>query len=239
MTRHLTDELSDYADRRMSGPALLAWDRHVSVCEHCRYAVTAERRMLSSLRSGPPSVSPHLQAMLLSLADSAPTVAGPSPAPGHRAPWACADGASPAASPHFPPSQRAPWALANAGDAVPDRGAVPPIPIALAPVAPFRLPTVAPAAPALHRSLRRAAALAGLAASATVAAAWAVGVAGPVQQPTLNPAARLTYPTFGADTTGLAVPAIAPLTPGTHREHLTIPAGLDSAIPDTPERSDR
>ena len=217
MTRHLTDELSDYADRRMSGPALLAWDRHVSVCEHCRYAVTAERRMLSSLRSGPPSVSPHLQAMLLSLAD----------------------GASTAASPHFPPSQRAPWALANAGDAVPDRGAVPPIPIALAPVAPFRLPTVAPAAPALHRSLRRAAALAGLAASATVAAAWAVGVAGPVQQPTLNPAARLTYPTFGADTTGLAVPAIAPLTPGTHREHLTIPAGLNSAIPDTPERSDR
>ena len=217
MTRHLTDELSDYADRRMSGPALLAWDRHVSVCEHCRYAVAAERRMLSSLRSGPPSVSPHLQSMLLALADSAPTAAGPSAAPGHRTPWASV----------------------VAGDAAPDRGAVPPIPTALAPVTPFRLPTVAPAAPALHRSLRRAAALAGLAASATVAAAWAVGVAGPAQPPTLNPSARLTYPTFGSDTTGLAVPAIAPLTPGTHREHLTIPAGLTNAIPDTPERSDR
>ena len=57
----------------MSGPALLAWDRHVAVCEHCRYAVATERRMLTSLRSGPPVVSAQLQAMLLALADNALT----------------------------------------------------------------------------------------------------------------------------------------------------------------------
>jgi hypothetical protein len=213
VTRHLTDELSDYADRRMSGPALLAWDRHVAVCEHCRYAVATERRMLTSLRSGPPVVSAQLQAMLLALADNALT------APDSR-PTLRDSAGSPGASPVR-------------------QAAVPPIPLAPNPLIALRLPTVPPSAPALHRSLRRAAALAGLAASASVAAAWAVGVAGPTQQPSLAPSARLTYPTFGT-TTPEAVPAIARLTAGGRLNPLTIPAGRNgTTTPDTTERSDR
>lgn len=72
MSRHLGDQLSAYVDRRLPAAALLAWDRHVVVCAHCRYAVDQERGVLASLRSAPdPCVSESLQALLLGLGNNA------------------------------------------------------------------------------------------------------------------------------------------------------------------------
>jgi len=71
MSRHLGDHVSAYVDRRLPGSALAAWDRHVLVCAHCRYAVDQERGLLASLRSAPaPGVSESLQALLLGLGDA-------------------------------------------------------------------------------------------------------------------------------------------------------------------------
>ncbi len=71
------------------------------------------------------------------------------------------------------------------------------------------LPTVAPAAPALHRSPRRAAVLAGLAAGASAAAAIGLAVASPVAvgpSPSRPPVARVPgTPTVGAETAVLLV----------------------------------
>ncbi len=64
------------------------------------------------------------------------------------------------------------------------------------------LRTVAPAAPALHRSPRRAAVLAGLAAGASAAAAFGLAVAAPTisATPSRQPVARVPGPTFNAET---------------------------------------
>ena len=68
MSRHLGDQVSAYVDRRLPGSALSAWDRHVVVCAHCRYAVDQERSLLASLRTAPaPCVSDSLQALLLGM----------------------------------------------------------------------------------------------------------------------------------------------------------------------------
>ena len=150
MSRHLTDELSAYVDRRPSPPQLLLWDRHVVVCQHCRYAVDEERRILTSLREGPvPQASASLHAMLLQLASQQPSVptaaAGRGEGPGiPRAPWGSLEGTG------FPP-----------GD--PKLAAA------------FRLPTVSPRAPAHYRSLRRTAVVVGLVAGASAAATWTFG----------------------------------------------------------------
>lgn len=58
MTRHLGEQLSAYVDRRLDPAVLVAFDRHVTVCIGCRYAVDQERILLASLRTaaepGPP-----------------------------------------------------------------------------------------------------------------------------------------------------------------------------------------
>lgn len=73
MSRHLGDQVSAYVDRRLPASALSAWDRHVVVCAHCRYAVDQERGLLASLRTAPaPCVSDSLQALLLGLGDASP-----------------------------------------------------------------------------------------------------------------------------------------------------------------------
>jgi len=81
------------------------------------------------------------------------------------------------------------------------RGGVPAIPPAPRAVRQLRvpIPTVAPAAPALHRSPRRAAMVAGLAAGASAAAAIglavaAPGTASPMPSPSRQPIARVPGP---------------------------------------------
>lgn len=59
-----------------------------------------------------------------------------------------------------------------------DRRTVPPVPRPVAPMSFSPVPVVHRAAPALHRSARRATVFAGLAAGATAAAAWTVAVSG-------------------------------------------------------------
>ncbi len=82
-SQHLGQMLSLYADRSLPPPALLACDRHVSICPGCRAAAEAERRMLRSLRSSAtPGLSHRLESVLLGLAaDSMPPMVtgGPSP----------------------------------------------------------------------------------------------------------------------------------------------------------------
>lgn len=94
-------------------------------------------------------------------------------------------------------------ALMGLADAPPGLAPVPPAPPRLrlhlaevsfrdrAPAAPERLATVAPTAPALHRSPMRAAVVASLAATASVAAAWGLTVVplnSPVRGPERQPA---------------------------------------------------
>ncbi len=89
----------------------------------------------------------------------------------------------------------------------------PPVPEAPASVRAMRLPTIAPAAPALHRSPVRAAMMAGLAAGATAAAAWSLTVSGvgpPGPSPARQPAARLP----GATTATIAQSAVSYLNTG-------------------------
>lgn len=82
-SQHLGQTLSLYADRSLPASALLACDRHVSICPGCRAAAEAERRMLRSMRSSAtPGLSHRLESALLGLAaDSTPPVvmSGPSP----------------------------------------------------------------------------------------------------------------------------------------------------------------
>ena len=82
---------------------------------------------------------------------------------------------------------------------------IPPIPRAPESVRQLRVPTVAPAAPALHRSPRRAAAIAGLAASASAAAAIGLAVVGP--GPGASASLRTPAPRAPGATAVTAVPA--------------------------------
>ena len=121
---------------------------------------TRSERLLTSLRSGPtPGFSADLQSMLLAMAQPAPATAA-SPAVGLTD-----DAVAPASSG---------WLRGRSRP-----NGVPPIPRAPESVRQLRVPTVAPAAPALHRSPRRAAAIAGLAAGASAAAAIGLAVVGP------------------------------------------------------------
>ncbi|MEP6629490.1 MAG: hypothetical protein ABJA89_03420 [Lapillicoccus sp.] len=157
MTRHLGLQVNAYVDQRLDASALRAFDQHLVVCLVCRHAAEEERRLLASLRSGPtPGFSADLQSMLLALAEPAlPTVAS--------------------SPPTSPLRSVSPFAARG------DRSAPPLSPIPRAPesVRQLRVPTVPPASPALHRSPRRAAMVAGLAAGASAAAAFGLAVAGP------------------------------------------------------------
>jgi Putative zinc-finger len=154
-------QVSAYVDHRLDAQQLHAFDQHLAVCLVCRYAADEERRLLTSLRSGPtPGVSADLQSMLLAMAQATPTRSDSS------TDGDLLDEPSPAASPGWLRGRSRPTG-------------VPPIPRAPESVRQLRVPTVAPAAPALHRSPRRAAAIAGLAAGASAAAAIGLAVVGP------------------------------------------------------------
>jgi hypothetical protein len=152
-------QVSAYVDRRLDARALHAFDQHLAVCLVCQHAADEERRLLTSLRSGPtPGLSADLQTMLLAMAQ---------PTPSGSASGSL--GGEPVATP-------APFSWVR-GRSRPT--GIPPIPPAPESVRQLRVPTVAPAAPALHRSPRRAAAIAGLAAGASAAAAIGLAAVGP------------------------------------------------------------
>jgi len=135
VTRHLGLQVSAYVDGRLDARQLHAFDQHLAVCLVCRHAADEERRLLTSLRSGPtPGFSADLQSMLLAMAQPA-------------APAAPDDDLAVAAT---TPS----WLRGMTRPSGP-----PPIPRAPESVRQLRVPTVAPASPALHRSPRRAAAI--------------------------------------------------------------------------------
>ncbi|HEU4998004.1 MAG TPA: zf-HC2 domain-containing protein [Lapillicoccus sp.] len=166
MSRHLGMQVSAYVDHRLDARTQHAFDQHLAVCLVCRHAADEERRLLTSLRSGPtPGFSADLQSMLLAMAQPAPAEAAAE-------------------------SQLSP--------------AVPPIPRAPESVRQLRVPTVAPAAPALHRSPRRAAAIAGLAAGASAAAAIGLAVAGP--GPAGSASLSVTTPRTAGTATATAIP---------------------------------
>ena len=73
MSRHLGMQVSAYVDHRLDARAEHAFDQHLAVCLVCRHAADEERRLLTSLRSGPtPGFSADLQSMLLAMAQPAP-----------------------------------------------------------------------------------------------------------------------------------------------------------------------
>jgi hypothetical protein len=154
-------QVSAYVDRRLDARVLHAFDQHLAVCLVCQHAADEERRLLTSLRSGAtPGVSADLQSMLLAMAQ---------PAEAGSAPRSPSRGGEPVATP-----VSSGWMRGR-----PRPTEIPPIPRAPESVRQLRVPTVAPAAPALHRSPRRAAAIAGLAAGASAAAAIGLAVVGP------------------------------------------------------------
>lgn len=179
-------QVSAYVDRRLDARVLHAFDQHLAVCLVCRYAADEERRLLTSLRSGPtPGFSADLQSMLLAMAQPAPATAA-SPAVG-----LADDAVAPTSSG---------WLRGRSRPS-----GVPPIPRAPESVRQLRVPTVAPAAPALHRSPRRAAAIAGLAAGASAAAAIGLAVVGP--GPGGSASLRAPAPRIAGSTTATAQPA--------------------------------
>jgi hypothetical protein len=179
-------QVSAYVDRRLDAQVLHAFDQHLAVCLVCRYAADEERRLLTSLRSGPtPGFSADLQSMLLAMAQPAPPTAA-TPTVGDSD-----ETAAPASTG---------WLRGRSRPS-----GVPPIPSAPESVRQLRLPTVAPAAPALHRSPRRAAAIAGLAAGASAAAAIGLAVVGP--GPGGSASLRVPAPRVSGSSTVTAVPA--------------------------------
>ena len=157
------------------------------MCLVCRHAADEERRLLTSLRSGPtPGFSADLQTMLLAMAQPAP--AAPTAAVSTVPDESFAAAAVPTG-----------WLRSRSRPSGP-----PPIPRAPESVRQLRVRTIAPASPALHRSPRRAAAIAGLAAGASAAAAIGLAVVGP--GPGASASLRSAVPrTSGATVT--AVPA--------------------------------
>ena len=187
MSRHLGMQVSAYVDRRLDARDLHAFDQHLAVCLVCQHAADEERRLLTSLRSGPtPGFSADLQSMLLAMAQ--PAACGSAPTSGTL-------DDEPVATP-VPSS----WMRGRSRPP-----GIPPIPRAPESVRQLRVPTVAPAAPALHRSPRRAAAIAGLAAGASAAAAIGLAVVGP--GPGASASLRTPAPRAPGATTVTAVPA--------------------------------
>ena len=193
MTRHLGLQVNAYVDRRLDATALRAFDQHLVVCLVCRHAADEERRLLASLRSGPtPGFSADLHSMLLALAvptsgDSGSLLSDPAPTAEQPAPGL--------GGPSFPARRSM---------------SAPPIPRAPASVRQLRVPTVPPAAPALHRSPRRAAMVAGLAAGASAAAAIGLAVVGPgtsAASATVR-APETRVPGVSTVSTGSAAPAL-------------------------------
>jgi len=71
---HLGDRVAEYVDGMLDADAEYRADLHLTVCEHCRYAVQQERAIIAQLRSVSFDSGGHEQLMagLLSLASSEP-----------------------------------------------------------------------------------------------------------------------------------------------------------------------
>lgn len=165
---HLDDLVTAYVDRRLDPASLLRYDRHLVGCETCRAAADAEGEVLASLRSQP-MISASLQALLLGMQPVRPR----------------SDGTAPGC----PPMSASPGQV---GDQAPVLVAllVPAVGFHRVEFVPERLRTVRPSAPAQHHSPVRAAVIAGLAAGASVAAAWTLSVAATPVAPTVPTPSR-------------------------------------------------
>lgn len=86
---HLGDRVADYVDGMLSADEEYQADLHLTVCEHCRYAVQQERSIIEQLRAVSFDSGGHqrLMAGLMSLASAEPGrpmgVASPQPRPAH------------------------------------------------------------------------------------------------------------------------------------------------------------
>jgi len=71
---HLGDRVGEYVDGLLDADEEYRADLHLTVCEHCRYAVQQERRIIAQLRSVSFDSGGHEQLMagLLSLASAEP-----------------------------------------------------------------------------------------------------------------------------------------------------------------------
>jgi anti-sigma factor RsiW len=71
---HLGERVADYVDGMLSADDEFRADIHLTVCEHCRYAVQQERAIIEQLRSVSFDCGGHQQLMagLISLASSEP-----------------------------------------------------------------------------------------------------------------------------------------------------------------------
>lgn len=175
MTPHLRGHVRAYVDRALPPALLHVYDRHLVYCGVCQSAADQERRIVLALRSDT-DIPSSLLSSLMGLAVSTPplgTAGLPKPT-------------QPTLEPAVPP--------------------VPSLPSG-SPSSPYPLhdpvPTVHPAAPALHRSPVRAAVVASIAAGASVAAAWGLAVvplqgsASPTEARMPSEVTRLGAATFG------------------------------------------
>lgn len=176
MTPHLKGHVRAYVDRALPPALLHVYDRHLVCCTVCRAAADQERRIVAALRADT-GVPMSLRTSLMGLAA------------------------------HPVEGSAAPDASAGARDAGVPRVPAPPVGFRM-PSAPSYepVPTVAPTAPALHRSPMRAAVVASLAAGASVAAAWGLAVS-PVPGSRVPSTARVPAATFGTSAVG-AVSAV-------------------------------
>lgn len=73
-TAHLGDRIADYVNGMLTADEEYRADIHLTVCEHCRYAVQQERAIIAQLRSVSFDSGGHQQLMagLLSLASTEP-----------------------------------------------------------------------------------------------------------------------------------------------------------------------
>lgn len=143
----------DYVHGTLSSAHQLVAERHLVVCLACRAAVETERRLDAALRGPAPEVPHDLHRMLMSMAPSGvQSTPGVPSTSGIRT--ASLAGAHRSRGPAVPPPPRAIRALG----------------------AP--LPVMDVRAPAQHRSAMRSAICAGLAAGASAAAAWSIGMSG-------------------------------------------------------------
>lgn len=182
MTPHLRGHVRAYVDRALPPALLHVYDRHLVCCRVCQSAADQERRIVLALRSDT-DIPTNLLSSLMGLAVSTPplgTAGLPKPV-------------RPTPEPAVPPVPALPSVSRLSAYPLHDP-----------------VPTVHPAAPALHRSPVRAAVVASIAAGASVAAAWGLAVV-PLQGSASPAEARMPseVATPGAATFGISSLAAA------------------------------
>lgn len=183
------DELAEYAEGRLPPPRAAVWEAHLTQCARCRFDLAELQELRTRLARGGPDVPGGLTSALLALgadpAESAHSADG-------RAAGRGADGFAgpPRRMPPGPDAASDPGRIASlrgVGTAhdpprpAPGAGQVPPVPVPAAnqrvgghPMSPLLL--VAPTSPPVHRSALRSGVFAVAVASASLAAAWSLGV---------------------------------------------------------------